>query len=353
MLIPEAAFKASELESFVPLLLWFRHLLLSGVFLPFVDAMKARFEALSSSVFFWGGSPFEKTLGCPSCQNFCNICRVNMYLSLFSGPQNYLEGARPLLSSFIIIHRSHSVGLKYPNLLRVLKDAAYIFRELFEIALNSLRGYIWVGFSKSANNYDLVAIIQSNFWCRQRILCIANFCGTFYFKRLVLATRCGFGIRVFDYPTGGVHLRCCVLSFTVSGYGGSRSRISAYHARDFFLWGPPLSIFSFVYFSLGVLFIALLSFTFIAQQQPRQTTNRAVRPRRRTPQRRTTVSGSDNKVQSTHHRGPETTDAKHGLAQALICIICTSINYSLNYQIKTGRVVKLMSRPRPLRHLLW
>ncbi len=80
MLIPEAAFKASELEGFVPLLLWsrrisigmdgvplqFRHLLLSGVFLPFFDAVKARFEALSSSVFLWGDSPFEKTLGCPS-----------------------------------------------------------------------------------------------------------------------------------------------------------------------------------------------------------------------------------------------------------------------------------------------
>ncbi len=57
------------------------------------------------------------------------------------------------------------------------------------------------------------------------------------------------------------------------------------------------------------------------------------------------------KVQITHHRGPETTDAIRGLAQTLICIICTSINYSLNYPIKTGRVVKLMSRPRPLRHL--
>ncbi len=46
-------------------------------------------------------------------------------------------------------------------------------------------------------------------------------------------------------------------------------------------------------------------------------------------QRRTNVSGGDNKVQSTHHRGPETTDAKHGFAKTLICIICTSINYSL------------------------
>ncbi len=57
------------------------------------------------------------------------------------------------------------------------------------------------------------------------------------------------------------------------------------------------------------------------QQQQRQTANRAIRPRRRTPQRRAHVSGGDNKVQGTHHRGPETTDAKHGLPQTLICII--------------------------------
>ncbi len=63
------------------------------------------------------------------------------------------------------------------------------------------------------------------------------------------------------------------------------------------------------------------------------------------PKRRTHVSGG----QSTHYRGPETTGAKHGLAQTLIC---TSIDNSLNYQIKTGRVVKLMSRPRTLRYLL-
>ncbi len=80
MLIPGAAFKASELEGLVPLLLWsrrisigmdevrlqFRHLLLLGVFIPFFDAVRARFEALSSSAFLWGDSPFEKTLGCPS-----------------------------------------------------------------------------------------------------------------------------------------------------------------------------------------------------------------------------------------------------------------------------------------------
>ncbi len=63
-------------------------------------------------------------------------------------------------------------------------------------------------------------------------------------------------------------------------------------------------------------------------------------------------SGDDNKFESTHYRGPETTGGKHGLAQTLICIICTSIDYSLNYPITTGRVVKLMPRPRPVRHLL-
>ncbi len=34
------------------------------------------------------------------------------------------------------------------------------------------------------------------------------------------------------------------------------------------------------------------------------------------------------------------------------CLLHESIDYPLNYPIKTGRVVKLMSRPRPLRHLL-
>ncbi len=33
--------------------------------------------------------------------------------------------------------------------------------------------------------------------------------------RLVLDTWCGFGIRVFDYTSGGFHLQCCVLSFTL------------------------------------------------------------------------------------------------------------------------------------------
>ncbi len=67
-------------------------------------------------------------------------------------------------------------------------------------------------------------------------------------------------------------------------------------------------------------------------------------PKKENPQWRTHVSGGDNKVESTHYRGPETTGGKHGLAQTLIFIICTSIDYSLNYPIKTGRVVKLMSR---------
>ncbi len=71
----------------VPLQL--RHLLLLVAFLPFFDEVKARFEALSSFAFLCGDSPFEKPRG---ARVDPNICRVYKYLSLFSGPQNYLEG---------------------------------------------------------------------------------------------------------------------------------------------------------------------------------------------------------------------------------------------------------------------
>ncbi len=98
--IPEAAFRASVLEGFVPLLLvWsrrisigmrgvplqFRHLLLPGVFLSFFVAGKARFEALSSTVFLLGNSPYEKKHWVAQVDP--NICCVYKYLSLFSETQ--------------------------------------------------------------------------------------------------------------------------------------------------------------------------------------------------------------------------------------------------------------------------
>ncbi len=106
--------KASEFEGFdpPPLLLWlrqisigmgeaplqFRHLLLSSLFLPFFGSKISYLLSVFGMIV-----PLKKQW---VVRVGPNICRVYKYLSLLSGPQNYL-----MLSWFITIRRSHYVGL--------------------------------------------------------------------------------------------------------------------------------------------------------------------------------------------------------------------------------------------------
>ncbi len=113
-------------------------------FPPFLDAEKARFEDLSPSFFPWGDNPYEKNTGFPELI-LIPVASISI-LACSVDPKIYVEGARPLLSCFITMRWSHSVGLEDATLRQVFDDAVHSFCELFEVVLDSFRGRVAVCF---------------------------------------------------------------------------------------------------------------------------------------------------------------------------------------------------------------